>query len=112
MTLFLSICYLAYSVVDYSMINRFVAACFKNLLFDACMLIGSGNRLLFHICKKLLRRQVFREFYRSQAGLNFMHACLYVCHGLEIHTCMNMMIVLNAYLRILVTHNVTVKSHF
>ena len=30
-----------------SMINSFVAACFKNLLFYACMLTGSGNRLLY-----------------------------------------------------------------
>ena len=48
----------------------------KNLLFDTCMLTGSGNRLLYPSCTKLLRRQVFREFYRSQAGLNIMHACL------------------------------------
>ena len=75
MTLLLCICYSTWFVVEYSMINRFVAPCLKNLLFDACMLTGSGNRLLFHNCKKLLCRQVFREFYRSQAGLNFMHTC-------------------------------------
>ena len=74
MTLLLCICYSTCSVVEYSLINRFVAAYFKNLLFDACMLTGSGNRLPFHSCKKLPRRQVFREFYRSQEGLNFMHA--------------------------------------
>ena len=73
MTLLLCICYSTCSFIEYSMINRFISACFKNLLFDACMLTGSGNRLLFHSCKKLLRRQVFREVYRSQAGLNFMH---------------------------------------
>ena len=43
-------------------------------MFDACMLTRSGNRFLYPSCTKLLQRQVFREFYRSQAGLNFMHA--------------------------------------
>ena len=83
MTLLLSICYLACSVVEYSMINRFVAACFKNLLLDACMLTSSGNRLLYPSCAKLLRRQVCREFYRSQAGLNSMHTCTvwHMCDG-------------------------------
>ena len=70
MTLLLSICYLACSAVEYSMINRFVAACFKNLLLDACMLTSPGNILLYPSCTKLLRMQVYREFYRSQAGLN------------------------------------------
>ena len=78
MTLLLSTCYLACYVFQYSMINRFVAACFKNLLFDACMLTGSGNRILYPSCTKLLRRQVFREFYHSQAGLNFMHVSYHI----------------------------------
>ena len=56
MTLLLSICYLACSVVEYSMIDCFVTACFKNLLFDACMLTGSGNRLLYPSYQTVVKR--------------------------------------------------------
>ena len=34
----------------------------KNLLFDTCVLTGSGNRLLYPSCTKLIYRHVFREF--------------------------------------------------
>ena len=83
MTLLLFICCSTCSVVEYSIMNRLVAT---NLLFDACMLTGSCNRLLFLSFKKLLRRQVFREFYHSQAGLNFMHACDNIPTGSEIQS--------------------------
>ena len=34
----------------------------KDLLFDTCILTGSGNRLLCPSCTKFICRQVFREF--------------------------------------------------